>query len=99
MATISFHVNNHNAATDGSDDPTLIEHGEGSGLGFYGGGFGISVPVGQYQDTTYVTNANGTVEDVRAQNMKYMSVSGNSFNGGVEIDNSGTPNYYAPLNI
>lgn len=97
MPSITFHVNNHLSASD--DDPTLIEHTEGSGLGFYGGGFGISVPVGQYQDTTFVVNANGTEFDIKAQNMKYTSVSGNSPNGGTEVDNSGTPNYYAPLNI
>lgn len=97
MASITFHVNNFGAAATG--DPTLISHSVGSGLGFYGGGFGISVPVGSYNDTTYVTNANGTTEGVRANNTKYTSASGLSFNGGSAINNSGTPNYYAPLRI
>ena len=97
MAAITFHINDFGAAS--ADDPTLIEHGAGSGLGFYGGGFGISVPVGQFQDTTFVTNANGTEQDVRAQNTKFTAVSGLSSNGAAEIDNSGTPNFYAPLNI
>lgn len=97
MASITFHVNNFGAAATG--DPTLISHGAGSGLGFYGGGFGISVPVGSYQDTTYVTNANGTASGVRANNTKYTSVSGLSYNGGSEINNSGTPSYYAPLRV
>jgi len=98
MAAITFHINDFGAASTG--DPTLIEHTVGSGLGFYGGGFGISVPVGQYQDTTFITDANGTTQGVKAQNVKYNTVSGNLPNGAtVEVDNSGTPNYYAPLNI
>ena len=98
MPDITFHVNNFNAASEHGNS-TLIEHTEGSGLGFYGGAFGISVPVGTYQDTTFVTNSNGTVEDVKCQNTQYTSVSGLSHNTGSEIWNSGTPNYYAPLRI
>lgn len=97
MASVTFHINNFGAASTG--DPTLIQHGAGSGLAMFGGGFGISVPVGQYQDTTYVSNANGTASGVRGNNTKYTSVSGLSFNGGTAINNSGTPNYYAPLRI
>jgi len=98
MAAITFHINNFGAASTG--DPTLIHHGEGSGLGFYGGGFGISVPVGQFQDTTFVTNTNGTTEGVRGNNTKYMSMSGVSFNGAdPATGTSGIPNYYAPLRI
>jgi hypothetical protein len=97
MAAITFHINNFNAAS--TVDPTLISHGAGSGLGFYGGGFGISVPVGQYQDTTYVTNSNGTASGVRGQNTKYTAISGLAFNGGTAIGTSGAPNYYAPLRV
>jgi len=63
MAQITFHANdeNLNVGTDG----TLIQHTGGSGLGFFGAGFGISVPVGQYQDTTYVTNEYKTLNTVR----------------------------------
>jgi len=97
MASITFNINNFGAASTGN--PTLISHGVGSGLGFYGGGFGISVPVGSYQDTTYVTNANGTSSGVKGSNTKYTSVSGLSHNGSTAINNSGTPNYYAPLRV
>jgi len=43
MADIKFYANLEIAAT--GDNPTLIRHDLGSGIGFYGAGFGISVPV------------------------------------------------------
>lgn len=97
MAQITFHANdeNLNVGTDG----TLIEHTGGSGLGFFGAGFGISVPVGQYQDTTYVTNGDGTYQGARIQNTKYATATTTSFNGGAAVNNSTLPNRYAPLNI
>ena len=102
MAEITFHANQNGMAS--SDDATLIEHAGGSGLGFFGGGFGISVPVGQYQDTTYVTNGDGTSSGVRVNNTKWVSSvsipnSGVSANGGATIGLSGMPNYYAPLRV
>lgn len=102
MAEITFHANQNGMAS--SDDATLIEHAGGSGLGFFGGGFGISVPVGQYQDTSYVTNGDGTASGVRVNNTKWASSnvipnSGVSANGGATIGLSGMPNYYAPLRI
>jgi len=99
MAEITFHANIMQAATPTPDDPTTIGHGAGSGLGFFGNGFGISVPVGQYQDNTFVTNSNGTASGVKCSNTKYASASGVSHNSGSEIDNENMPNYYAPLNI
>jgi len=98
MAAITFHINNFESAAFDLD-PTLIHHGEGSGLGFFGNGFGISVPVEQYQDQTWITNSDGTDESIRASNTKYTSVSGMSWNGGGAIGTSGAPNYYAPLRI
>jgi hypothetical protein len=98
MATITFHANIVSAAHD--DDPTLINHGAGSGLGFFGNGFGISVPVGQYQDSTWVTNANGTSSDhYQLNNTKFTSESGVSYNSNTPIQTKNMPNYYAPLNI
>ncbi len=97
MATITFHANAFAAAS--SNDGTLIEHTAGSGLGFYGDGFGLSVPVGQYQDNTYISNSNGTASGIKVGNTKYMSVSGASHNGGTTLDNEAMPNYYAPLNV
>ena len=97
MATITYHANNFGAASN--SDGTLIDHNSGSGLGFYGDNFGLSVPVGQEQTTTFVTNSNGTVSGIKVSNTKYMSDSGVSHNGNTEIDNESMPNYYAPLNI
>lgn len=101
MATITFHTNDFGAAA--TDDPTLIEHTEGSGLGFFGGAFGISVPVGEYQDATFVCNSNGTASGVKASNTKFLADfveenSGVSWNGS-DYGTSGIPNYAAPLNI
>jgi hypothetical protein len=97
MAEVKFYANDVNIAATG--EPTLIQHSAGSGMGMYGAGYGISVPVGQHQDTSYVTNANGTASGIKLNNTKYMSVSGCSHNGGAEIDNESMPNYYAPIRI
>ena len=104
MATLTFHANNLTAkgsvATQYDDDPSLIGHTQGSGIGFFGGGFGISVPVGQYQDSSYVTNGAGTSSGVKLNNSKYTATSGITHNGTAVTDNtSGIPNWYAPLNI
>ena len=102
MAEIKFYANETSIA--GGADSTLIDHTSGSGMGFFGGGFGISVPVGQYQDTTFVTNSDGTSSGIRVKNTKYvddntMPNSGVSSNGAATIGLSGMPNYYAPLNV
>jgi hypothetical protein len=97
MAEITFHANGVSAVS--TTLPDLISHNDGSGLGFFGGGFGLSVPVDQYQDSTFVTNANGTIESVNVSNTKYLSLSGIGRNSDVDIGTSGCPNYYAPLNI
>ena len=98
MAAITFHINNLDAAAVQDAESTLIRHDLGSGLGFYGGGFGISVPVGGYQDTTFVTSEDGLDEAVQCKNTKYNGVSGLIVDG-IELGTSGTPNYKAPLNI
>ena len=98
MAEITFHANVL-APLSILPESTLISHTEGSGLGFFGGGFGLSVPVDQYQDSTFVTNANGTSSGISVGNTKYLSISGIARNADVDIGTSGCPNYYAPLNI
>jgi len=98
MAQIKFYANIAGIASTG--DPTLINHGAGSGIGLFGAGYAISVPVGEYQDSTWVTNSNGTASDqYQLNNTKFTSVSGVSFNGGAELQNWKVPNYYAPLKI
>lgn len=63
MATISFY------AGDAS-----LENIQSSGIGFYGSsGFGSSVAVGQYQDDTYITDSNGSINGGKAKNVKYFN--------------------------
>ena len=97
MADILFYANNDSIAATG--DPALISHGVGSGIGMFGSAFAISIPVGQKQDTTYMTNANGTASGIKLNNTKWSSVSGMQHNGGSEITNRAAPNYYAPLKV
>lgn len=100
MAEIKFYAN-----VLGDTPATLIEHTLGSGLGFYGSSHGISVPVGSQQRTTYVTNANGTVEGVQLHNTAMYS-SGTLSNKGTVVVDGGTPinlnnlpNFKCPLNL
>jgi hypothetical protein len=111
MATITFHANNaaNIAASHYATDPTLIAHADGSGIGFFGGGFGISVPVGDYQSSTYVTNSNGTASGIQCTNTRFdaaladaVGVPGSGMvfsNDAAAISNSGLPNFQAPLNV
>lgn len=79
---------------------TLTDLGA-SGLGFYGsGGFGTSVQVGSYQDTTFITNSNGSVNGGDNNNCKYLgNVSGVSVNGGAPGHVSGLPLTSGSLNV
>ena len=101
MAEIKFYAN----IKDQSGDGELINHAAGSGIGFYGNGFGISVPVGAKQTTTFVTNAIGTNQGPQLNNTAFVT-SGNlstkgtvSVNGLSAIDLDKLPNYLCPLNI
>ena len=113
MATITFHCNAATNVPAGADavhlDPTLIHNEKGSGLGFFGAGFGLSVPVGEWQSQTYVTNANGTSSGIECANTRFGDAAANAANmpnsgmfvstDGLVIGNSGLPNHMAPLNI
>jgi len=96
MATIQFRGNLNGAAA--GTDPGLIDQSL-SGIGFFGGAFGLSVPVGSHQDSTFITNSDGTTEAQQLQNTKYASESGVKFNTNNENDNEAIPNYYTPLNL
>lgn len=91
MATISFHAGEN----------FTIQNLGGSGLGFYGaGGFGTSVGVGEYNDTVFITNSNGTVQGPQVDCIKYL----NSASGTINSSVSGQlltkiPNYFAQLNV
>ncbi len=54
----------------------------GSGLSFFGAAFGNSVQVGQYQDSTYITQGGGTPEGPQATNCKYDTSDGS----GILVD-------------
>lgn len=72
----------------------------GSGLGFYGGGFGYSVEVGSWQDTTFITNSVGTLQGPQVNNVKYLNIGSgivNSASSGVPL--TAIPNNLATLNI
>lgn len=56
-----------------------------SGLGFFAAGFGVSIPVGEYNSRTFITTPNGTVEGPEVDNLKYVS------SGSAIVGQSGTP--------
>lgn len=59
---------------------------QGSGLGFYGSTFGSSVQIGSYNQSTFVTNANGTTNGGAAYNVRYTAAaSGEPFSTGSGI--------------
>lgn len=89
MASIDFYA-----------DSFGVQNLSGSGLGFYGGSFGASVNVGEYQGTTFITNGNGTSQGPQVNNIKFL----NSMSGIIGSATSGVlltqiPNYLATLNI
>jgi hypothetical protein len=72
----------------------------GSGLGFYGsGGFGTSVAVNDWQETTYVTDGNGLVQGPQAQNVKWTHANSGEVDGSVNLPLSWIPNYQTSLNV
>jgi hypothetical protein len=97
-AEIKFYANILNGPN------TIIGHTAGSGLGFYGTNFGISVPVGSRQDTTFVTDANGVNQGAQLNNTSADNVSSDPGTVSINrnsppINNNNLPNYQCPLNI
>lgn len=91
MATLSFIAGGGGFA---------INNLSGSGLGFYGSGFGNSVNVASYQDTTFITDATGTSQGPQVNNVKYQNIGSgivNSASSGIKL--TAIPNYLATLNI
>lgn len=100
MAEIKFFAN-----VLGNSTVTEIAHSLGSGLGFYGSTYGISVPVGAQQLTTYVTNDIGTDQGTQLNNTA-MATSGTlETSGTVRVNNNlpipldKLPNFLCPLNL
>lgn len=103
MAEIKFYANIQGNST--SADGELINHAAGSGIGFYGSNFGVSVPIGTRQSTTFVTNSLGATQGSQLNNTT-MQTSGNiNTPGTVRVNGAGAinldrlPNYLCPLNI
>lgn len=72
----------------------------GSGLGFYGSTFGSSVQVSSYQDTSFITSADGSTNIAQVYNNKFKD----SASGYIAGSTVGTgllyfPNYQTPLNV
>lgn len=100
MADIKFYATEQNASSVGG---ILITHDQGSGLGFYGNGYGVSVPIGGSQDSTWLTNSDGTAtERVRLQNTKISDFTNKdkvSINGQAPVTLDKLTNGKCPLNI
>lgn len=71
----------------------------GSGLGFYGSSFGDAVAVGSYQDTTYLTDANGLTQGAAAPNVKWTHANSGEVAGTTNLPITGIPNYQATVNV
>lgn len=70
----------------------------GSGIGFFGTNFGDSVAVDAYQDSTYITNGNGTTQGATLNNWKWIHANSGQF-AGVNYPLSGIPNSYATIKV
>lgn len=65
----------------------------GSGIGFFGAaGFGTSVAVGAWQENTYITNGDGSVQGPEITNIQWVHANSGSIDGGAPIALSGIPN-------
>ncbi len=76
----------------------IINNLSGSGLAFMGVSFGDSVPVGEYQSTTWISNGNGTVNAGQVNNVKYLNPASGILNSATSgIGLPAMPNYLASL--
>lgn len=92
-AEIKFYANSV------SDSTSEIYHSAGSGIGFYGSAFGVSVPVDSQQSTTFTTNSDGTSQGIQLHNTKFATTGTVSIDGASAINLDSLPNYLCPLNI
>ena len=71
----------------------------GSGIGFFGSsGFGTSVGVGLYQDSTYITNSAGSQQGPQVTNIKHIHTNSGSVDG-TPLPLSGIPNDKCTFNM
>ena len=91
MATLTFNTGGY---------LTSINNLNGSGLGFFGsGGFGNSVAVGAYQDTTFITDGNGVSQGPQGNNVKWVHPSSGQVGGSTNVALTSLPNYQSTLNV
>lgn len=64
------------AGGDGANDILPANSGDNDTLGSFGAAFGFSIRVGEYNNTSYVTNDNGTTNYGQVPNLRYANVSG-----------------------
>lgn len=99
MATVTFYANESIAAINSG-----VQNMNGSGLGFFGnGGAYSSVRINEYQDRTFISNANGTVVGAEIDNVKFVNSTGAIISrGGVADATIGIlniPNYKSTINV
>lgn len=71
-----------------------------SGIGAFGsGGFGVSVPVGEYQGSTYVTNSSASLQGPALNNIKYVHANSGLLNGSTLLNLRAIPNAQATFEI
>lgn len=80
-------------------DENGIQNLSGSGLGFYGSSFGQSVNVGEWQDSTFITDGNGTTQGPQVHNTKWAHPNSGIVNGVGPWALNTIPNRLATLNI
>lgn len=61
---------------DGANQILPANSGDNDTLGSFGAGFGFSIRVGEYNNTSYVTNDNGTTNYGQVPNLRYANASG-----------------------
>lgn len=78
-----------------------ISNLSGSGLGFYNSnGFGTSIPVGEYQGRTFITDSLGVTQGPEVDNCKYNGASGVIVGqAGSGISLTSLPNYLSTFEI
>lgn len=99
MATVTFFANEGVGAINSG-----VQNMSGSGLGFFGNsGAYSSVRINEYQDRTFISNANGTAVSAEIDNVKYVSATGALISRGGAADATigikNIPNYKSTLNV
>lgn len=71
-----------------------------SGIGMFGsGGFGLSVPVGEYQGSSYVTNSAGSLNGPALSNVKYVHANSGLVAGTTLLNLRAIPNSQSTFEI